>query len=345
MSRRSRADRDGPPATVGARRSGRTPGYRWPHAVLRQTYLIAAGLTTLLVVFQFITAGIGIFSSGEFGAHAAGSGILHATTLIMVIAAAAGGLGRSAIIAALALLVLVVVQSVSRSGPTRRRVHPLIAVVSSSAPRDPADGSRARAGARLVSALPAGTRMGAVHLTVADLDRSVAYYEQALGLRAVRERATARAALATGGRAAAGPARGAGRALLAAATRPVPLRAAAARARRPRALAAARRPGADPARRASRTTSSARRSTCATPTATASRSTGDRPRERWEGQVAQRMTTLAARRRRPDRPPSRSPAASTFAGSPPARPWATCTSRGRDPAHPRASTGTRSASA
>lgn len=39
--------------------------------------------------------------------------------------------------------------------------------------------------------------MGAVHLTVADLDRSVAYYEQALGLRAVRN--GDRAALSTGG--------------------------------------------------------------------------------------------------------------------------------------------------
>lgn len=98
--------------------------------VLRQTYLIAAGLTTLLVVFQFVTAGIGIFSSGEFGAHAAGSGILHATTLIMVIAAAAGGLGRPAVIASAVLLVLVVVQSVLPDGPDAiAALHPLVALV------------------------------------------------------------------------------------------------------------------------------------------------------------------------------------------------------------------------
>jgi catechol 2,3-dioxygenase len=41
-------------------------------------------------------------------------------------------------------------------------------------------------------------RMGAVHLTVADLDRSVTYYEQAVGLR-VHERENGTARLGTGG--------------------------------------------------------------------------------------------------------------------------------------------------
>ena len=41
-------------------------------------------------------------------------------------------------------------------------------------------------------------RMGAVHLTVADLDRSLAYYEQAIGLR-VHEREDGTARLGTGG--------------------------------------------------------------------------------------------------------------------------------------------------
>jgi catechol-2,3-dioxygenase len=36
------------------------------------------------------------------------------------------------------------------------------------------------------------TRVGAVHLTVADLDRSIAYYESAIGLRAQREDGRAR---------------------------------------------------------------------------------------------------------------------------------------------------------
>jgi len=46
--------------------------------------------------------------------------------------------------------------------------------------------------------LPPDTRMGAVHLTVADLDRSLAYYEQLIGLR-THARDGGRAALGTGG--------------------------------------------------------------------------------------------------------------------------------------------------
>jgi catechol 2,3-dioxygenase len=46
--------------------------------------------------------------------------------------------------------------------------------------------------------LPAATRVGAVHLSVADLGRSLAFYEHALGLR-VHDRAGARAALGAGG--------------------------------------------------------------------------------------------------------------------------------------------------
>jgi catechol 2,3-dioxygenase len=46
--------------------------------------------------------------------------------------------------------------------------------------------------------LPAATRMGVVHLTVADLDRSLAYYEEQIGLRA-HAREDGRAVLGTGG--------------------------------------------------------------------------------------------------------------------------------------------------
>jgi catechol 2,3-dioxygenase len=45
--------------------------------------------------------------------------------------------------------------------------------------------------------VPAATRMGAVHLTVADLDRSLAYYEPQIGLR-VHARGGGRATLGTG---------------------------------------------------------------------------------------------------------------------------------------------------
>jgi len=61
---------------------------------------------------------------------------------------------------------------------------------------DPEDSTCA--GAPAVAEVPADTRLGAVHLTVADLDRSVGYYEREIGL-AVREREAGRAALGAGG--------------------------------------------------------------------------------------------------------------------------------------------------
>jgi catechol 2,3-dioxygenase len=53
-------------------------------------------------------------------------------------------------------------------------------------------------GAPVHAELPPDTRMGAVHLTVANLDRSLAYYEQQIGLR-VHVRDGDRAHLGTGG--------------------------------------------------------------------------------------------------------------------------------------------------
>jgi catechol 2,3-dioxygenase len=53
-------------------------------------------------------------------------------------------------------------------------------------------------GAPVRAELPPDTRMGAVHLTVADLDRSLAYYESQIGLR-VHARDEGRAQLGTGG--------------------------------------------------------------------------------------------------------------------------------------------------
>jgi catechol 2,3-dioxygenase len=50
----------------------------------------------------------------------------------------------------------------------------------------------------MTSALPAALRLGAVHLTVSDLDRSLGFYQDALGLRAQR-REDGAAALGAGG--------------------------------------------------------------------------------------------------------------------------------------------------
>jgi catechol 2,3-dioxygenase len=63
-------------------------------------------------------------------------------------------------------------------------------------PSDPEEVTAVTAPA--VTEIPPQTRPSAVHLTVADLDRSVGYYESAVGLR-VHDRSGGRAALGTGG--------------------------------------------------------------------------------------------------------------------------------------------------
>jgi catechol 2,3-dioxygenase len=63
-------------------------------------------------------------------------------------------------------------------------------------PRDPEE-LTATAPVPVATELPAATSMGAVHLTVADLDRSLDYYRTAIGLE-VLERSDGRASLGTG---------------------------------------------------------------------------------------------------------------------------------------------------
>src|SRR4051794_36993617 len=64
------------------------------------------------------------------------------------------------------------------------------------APMDPEE--LTAVGAPVRAELPPDTRMGAVHLTVADLDRSIAYYETHIGLT-MHGRDDGRARLGTGG--------------------------------------------------------------------------------------------------------------------------------------------------
>ena len=63
-------------------------------------------------------------------------------------------------------------------------------------PRDPEEATAG--GAPAVAAVPSATRMGAVHLSVADLGRSIEYYESAIGLR-VHDRDGGRVTLGSGG--------------------------------------------------------------------------------------------------------------------------------------------------
>jgi catechol 2,3-dioxygenase len=68
--------------------------------------------------------------------------------------------------------------------------------MSSTSPRDPEEVTAT--GAPAHAEIAAATRVGAVHLTVSDLERSLAYYEGAVGL-SVRERGEGRALLGAGG--------------------------------------------------------------------------------------------------------------------------------------------------
>jgi catechol 2,3-dioxygenase len=175
-----------------------------------------------------------------------------------------------------------------------------------SAPRDPEEVTAA--GAPAAAAIPDRTRMGAVHLTVAALERSIAYYERAIGLR-VHERGAGHVRLGTGGedllvldeRPGAGPARGHSGlyhfALL------VPERADLARW-----LAHAARDRVPLTGMADHFVSEA--IYLSDPDEHGIEVYWDRPREAWEGQVARRMTTLpldAADLLRELRDPAREP--------------------------------------
>jgi catechol 2,3-dioxygenase len=156
------------------------------------------------------------------------------------------------------------------------------------APRDPEE--LTAAGAPAAAAIPAATRMGPVHLTVASLDRSIAYYEASIGLR-VHAREGDRVRLGTGGEdllvldelSGAPPAHGHSGlyhfALL------VPERADLARW-----LAHAARERVPLTGVADHFVSEA--IYLSDPDDHGIEIYWDRPREAWEGQVAQRMTTL-----------------------------------------------------
>jgi hypothetical protein len=100
----------------------------------RKIYLGLAALTTGLVALQFLLAGIGIFGAGGFGAHRfVGFVLLHATTLLMLIVAAVGRLGRTPMIFGGGLFVLMAIQSslpgARDSAAIVAAFHPLVALV------------------------------------------------------------------------------------------------------------------------------------------------------------------------------------------------------------------------
>jgi hypothetical protein len=100
---------------------------------LRTAYTVLAAIALLLVVVQFLTAGLGIFGASDFDVHEGVAGVLHLVPLLMLIAALAGRLGRFEAVAALALLILVAIQSslpgARDDAPEIAALHPLTALI------------------------------------------------------------------------------------------------------------------------------------------------------------------------------------------------------------------------
>jgi hypothetical protein len=102
----------------------------------RTAYTVLAAIFLLIVVLQFLTAGLGIFrDADDFDIHREGAGGAHLVPLLMLIIALVGKLGRNAAIGAFALLVLVAIQSflpsddIRQDAPVLAALHPLLALV------------------------------------------------------------------------------------------------------------------------------------------------------------------------------------------------------------------------
>ena len=99
---------------------------------MRTAYIVLAGLTLLNVVFQFVTAGAFIGGLGNDGdwldPHGGGSIGIHLFPLLMIIVAAVGKLGRDALLYAVAVLVLGMIQvAITETGIAF--LHPLNALI------------------------------------------------------------------------------------------------------------------------------------------------------------------------------------------------------------------------
>jgi len=97
---------------------------------MRQAFFYLAALTLALATLQFLLAGIGIFGAGDFDAHRAVGFAMHGPPLLMIVVALAGRLGRALVLSAVALLLLVSIQSGLPNGPDwLAALHPLVALV------------------------------------------------------------------------------------------------------------------------------------------------------------------------------------------------------------------------
>lgn len=100
---------------------------------LRTAFTVLAAITLLLVLLQFLSAGMGIFGASDFDFHEAIGGALHLPPLLMLIAALVGRLGRFETIASLVLLILIGVQAalpgLRDDAEQLAALHPLVALI------------------------------------------------------------------------------------------------------------------------------------------------------------------------------------------------------------------------
>jgi hypothetical protein len=95
-----------------------------------KAYLGLAALTFLLATLMFFLAGLFVFNGSSIDPHRTVGFILHGTTLLMLIVAAAGKLGRQALIFGGGLFVLVIIQGgLANADNVIGAFHPLVAVI------------------------------------------------------------------------------------------------------------------------------------------------------------------------------------------------------------------------
>lgn len=95
----------------------------------RQAFLVLAALALGLATLQFFLAGLGVFGASSYEAHRIVGYVTEAVALLLLIAAAVGELGRTALIYGGGLLVIVVIMGlIAGIGDVAGAFHPLLAI-------------------------------------------------------------------------------------------------------------------------------------------------------------------------------------------------------------------------
>jgi hypothetical protein len=96
----------------------------------RQAFTALAGLALGLATLQFLLAGLGVFADESFSPHKVVGTALQVISLLILLAAVIGRLGRSGIIFGAGLLVIVVVMGlIAEQDNAVGAFHPLLALL------------------------------------------------------------------------------------------------------------------------------------------------------------------------------------------------------------------------